>query len=224
MILIKMETWELTEYERERRPQEITIDSDIAISPRSLYREIICPICLDILSHTRAAPDCLHRFCKKCIDKAVKKECPVCRKKLPSQTKSFREDLKFDQLIAKIYNGYRAKPLEANRNISAPDCEIILKDVNGQQTRYIKCPDNTTVDHLTRYLAIRPEGAKMPDLQNREEYKLYIVANRSKGHYEPLPGKLKLEEIKTSYKLNLDKPLELYFYNPPARQHNELNM
>jgi len=212
-----METWELTEYEQERRPQEITMDSEVAISPRSLYREIICPICLDILSQTRAAPDCLHRFCKKCIDKAVKKECPICRKKLPSQTKSFREDPKFDQLIAKIYNGYRAKSIEINRNTSAPECEIILRHLNGQQTRYLKCPENTTVNHLTRYLAIRPEGAKMPHFDNNEEYKLCIVANRSKGHYEMLPGTLKLDEIKDSYKLDSDKPLELYFYSPPTR-------
>lgn len=217
MIFTEMETWELTEYEQERRPQEITLDSEMAISPRSLYREIICPICLDILSQTRAAPDCLHRFCKKCIDKAVKKECPICRKKLPSQTKSFREDPKFDQLIAKIYNGYRARPLESTKNIAAPECEIILKHLNEQQTRYLKCPDNTTVNHLTRYLAIRPEGSKMPNFENNEEYKLCIVVNRSKGQYKMLSGELKLNEIINSYKLNADKPLELYFYNPPAR-------
>lgn len=211
-----METWELTEYEQERKPQEISIDSEMAISPRSLYREIVCPICLDILNQTRAAPDCLHRFCKKCVDKAVKKECPVCRKKLPSQAKSFREDPKFDQLIAKIFNGYHAsKPLEAHKTIQAPECEIVLRHLNGQQTRYLKCPENTTVDHLTRYLAIRPEGSRMPNLENNEEYKLCMVANRSKGHYQMLPGNLQLVEIKKTYKLSSEKPLELYFYNPP---------
>jgi hypothetical protein len=210
-----MENWELTEYEQERQPQEISIDSEMSISPRSLYREIVCPICLDILNQTRAAPDCLHRFCKKCIEKIVKKDCPVCGKKLPSQIKSFREDPKFDQLITKIYNGYKAsKPLDINKGHTALECEIVLRHLNGQQTRYLKCPENTTVDHLTRYLAIRPEGSRMPNLENNEEYKLCIVANRSTGHYEMLPGTLKLEEIKNNYRLSTEQPLELYYYNP----------
>lgn len=191
------------------------MDSEMAISPRSLYRELVCPICFNILHRTRAAPDCLHRFCEKCVEKAVKKECPVCRKKLPSQVKSFREDPKFDQLIAKIYNGYHAtKPSDINRQAQAPECEIVLRHLNDQQTRYLKCPENTTVDHLSRYLAIRPEGSKMPNLENNEEYILCIVANRSKGHYEMLSGTLKLEEVKSTYNLSVDKPLELYFYNP----------
>lgn len=212
-----METWELTEYEQERQPQEINMDSEMAISPRSLYREIVCPICLDILNQTRAAPDCLHRFCKKCVEKAVKKECPVCRKKLPSQIRSFREDPKFDQLIAKIYNGYHAtKPSDINKSSQAPECEIVLRHLNGQQTRYLKCPENTTVDHLTRYLAIRPEGSEMPNLENNDEYKLCIVANRDKGHYEMLDGKLTLNGVKTTYFLNSEKPLDLYFYSPPG--------
>lgn len=214
-----METWELTEYEQERRPQEINMDSEMAISPRSLYREIVCPICLDILNQTRAAPDCLHRFCKKCLDKAVKKECPVCRKKLPSQIKSFREDLKFDRLIAKIFNGYHAttRPLDSNRTTKAAECEIVLRHLSGQQARYLKSPENTTVDHLTKYLAIRPETTRMPNFDNDEEFKLCIVANRSKGQYEMLPGSLTLEDVIHTYNLGTDKPLELYFYNPPKR-------
>lgn len=217
-MILTMETWELTEYEKERRPQEISMDSEMAISPRSLYREIVCPICLDILNQTRAAPDCLHRFCKKCIEKAVKKECPVCRKRLPSKIGSFREDPKFDQLITKIYNGYRAtKPIETTKVIAAPDCELVLRHLNGQQTRYIKCPENTTVDHLTRYLAIRPEGSKMPDLENNEEYKLCIVGDRSKGRYDMLSGNLRLSDIRETYKLSTEKPMELNFYNPPGR-------
>lgn len=213
-----MENCELTEYEKERLPQEINMDSEMAISPRSLYREIVCPICLDILNQTRAAPDCLHRFCKKCVEKAVKKDCPVCKKKLPSQIKSFREDTKFDQLISKIYHGYHAsKPIEINKSTAAPECEIILKHLGDKQTRYLKCPENTTIDHLTRYLAIRPEGAKEPSLDNDEEYKLYIVADRSTGHYEPLPGTLKLESVKSTYKLKTELPLELYYYDAPKR-------
>ena len=61
---------------------------------------------------------------------------------------------------------------------------------------------------------MRPESSKMPDLNKNEEYKLCIVANRSKGHYELLPGSIKLDDIKKKYSLESNKPLELYFYIP----------
>lgn len=212
-----METWELTEYEQVREPQEITMDADIASSLRPLYREIICPLCLDILDKTVTTRECLHRFCFSCITKALKngsKECPTCRRKLTSRP-CFKEDPNFDQLIAKIYQGENDKPQEPTKvNLIAPDCEIILRPLNDQRTRYIKCPPSTTIDHLSKYLSMRPEGSRMPDLNRDEEYKLCIVANRSKGHYEMLPGKLKLEEIKDTYNRELDTPLELYFYEP----------
>lgn len=206
-----METWELTEYEQERRPQEIALDSAMAISPRSLHREMICPICLDILKQTRAAPDCLHRFCKKCIDKALKKECPICRKKLPSQIKSFREDPHFDQLIAKIYKSEDDGPKEV---IVPSDCEIIFRPLNEGRTRFIKCPLKTTVDHLCKYLSIRPEMFETPEEDIKQEYKLCIVANRSEGRYEMLPGYMKLEKIQDTYKLEPNKPLELHYFVP----------
>lgn len=192
------------------------MDFEMAITPRSLTREIVCPICSDVLHQTRAAPDCLHRFCLKCVEKAVKKECPVCKKKLPSQVKSFRVDPNFDQLIAKITNGYHAtKPIDTNKiSIQGPECEVVLRSLDREQTRYIKSPENTTVDHLSRYLAIRPQNAKMPNLETEDKFGLCIMANRSTGHYEMLPGNMKLDEIKKSYNLIPDRPLELYFYSP----------
>lgn len=208
--------FELTEYEMERKPQKIIMDSDIAVSPRSLHRELMCPICLDILNQTMTTRECLHRFCSACINKALRsgnKECPTCRKKLTSR-RCLRADPNFDQLIAKIYNGEHERPQDSSKVIIAPECEIILRPLNGQRTRFIKCPHKTTVDHLSKYLSMRPETSKMPELNKNEEYKLCIVANRSKGHYEMLPGSLKLDEIKDTYKLESNKPLELYFYVP----------
>lgn len=213
---MKMETWELTEYEQAREPQEVSMDCEMVISPRSLYREIVCPFCLEVLNQTRAAPDCLHRFCKGCVEQLTKKECPVCRKKLPSQAKSFREDVKFDQLIARIHAGYQATkpPDSVSRTVRPLECEIVLKNLDGTQTRYLKCPDHSTVSHLARYLAIRPENSKMPNLNNNEEYKLSIAVDKDKGIYHILEGSLKLSEIKTKYTtLNADGPLELYFHN-----------
>ncbi|CAH8563897.1 unnamed protein product [Schistosoma bovis] len=98
--------WELTLYELHRKPQEpITDGTVIAVSPRSLKSELMCPICLDILKVTMTTKECLHRFCSECIITALRngnKECPTCRKKLVSK-RSLRRDPNFDALISKIY-------------------------------------------------------------------------------------------------------------------------
>lgn len=99
-------TWELSLYELHRTPQEaITDNTEIAVSPRSLHSELMCPICLDMLKNTMTTKECLHRFCSDCIITALRsgnKECPTCRKKLVSK-RSLRPDPNFDMLIAKIY-------------------------------------------------------------------------------------------------------------------------
>ena len=99
-------TWELSLYERHRSPQEaLTDNTEIAVSPRSLHSELMCPICLDMLRNTMTTKECLHRFCYDCIITALRsgnKECPTCRKKLVSK-RSLRADPNFDALIAKIY-------------------------------------------------------------------------------------------------------------------------
>uniref|UniRef100_A0A8V0X6H7 RING-type E3 ubiquitin transferase n=1 Tax=Gallus gallus TaxID=9031 RepID=A0A8V0X6H7_CHICK len=85
-------------------PQEAIMDgTEIAVSPRSLHSELMCPICLDMLKNTMTTKECLHRFCSDCIvTRAANKECPTCRKKLVSK-RSLRPDPNFDALISKIY-------------------------------------------------------------------------------------------------------------------------
>uniref|UniRef100_A0A146M3B0 RING-type E3 ubiquitin transferase n=2 Tax=Lygus hesperus TaxID=30085 RepID=A0A146M3B0_LYGHE len=99
-------TWELSLYELHRTQQDAITDStEIAVSPRSLHSELMCPICLDMLKKTMTTKECLHRFCSDCIITALRsgnKECPTCRKKLVSK-RSLRPDPNFDLLIAKIY-------------------------------------------------------------------------------------------------------------------------
>lgn len=99
-------TWELSLYELHRTPQDVIVDNtEIAVSPRSLHSELMCPICLDMLKKTMTTKECLHRFCSDCIITALRsgnKECPTCRKKLVSK-RSLRPDPNFDLLISKIY-------------------------------------------------------------------------------------------------------------------------
>ena len=103
---VPSKTWELSMYELHRTPQEaITDNTEIAVSPKSLHNELMCPICLDMLKNTMTTKECLHRFCQECIITALRagnKECPTCRKKLVSK-RSLRPDPNFNDLISKIY-------------------------------------------------------------------------------------------------------------------------
>ncbi|XP_076862413.1 E3 ubiquitin-protein ligase RING2-A-like isoform X2 [Brachyhypopomus gauderio] len=105
-VQVSSKTWELSLYELHRTPQEAIMDgTEIAVSPRSLHSELMCPICLDMLKNTMTTKECLHRFCAECIVTALRsgnKECPTCRKKLVSK-RSLRRDPNFDALISKIY-------------------------------------------------------------------------------------------------------------------------
>lgn len=66
-------TWELSLYELQRTPQEAITDGlEIAVSPRSLHSELMCPICLDMLKNTMTTKECLHRFCADCIITALR--------------------------------------------------------------------------------------------------------------------------------------------------------
>lgn len=54
-------------------PQEAIMDgTEIAVSPRSLHSELMCPICLDMLKNTMTTKECLHRFCSDCIVTALR--------------------------------------------------------------------------------------------------------------------------------------------------------
>ena len=49
---------ELSLYELHRKPHEMVSDtSAIAVSPRALHSELMCPICLDLMKNTMTTKD-----------------------------------------------------------------------------------------------------------------------------------------------------------------------
>ncbi|KAI2644524.1 E3 ubiquitin-protein ligase RING2-B [Labeo rohita] len=56
-------------------PEAIMDSTEIAVSPRSLHSELMCPICLDMLKNTMTTKECLHRFCSECIVTALRSGC-----------------------------------------------------------------------------------------------------------------------------------------------------
>lgn len=77
----------------------------IVVKLSDIRKEVQCPICLGIIRKTRTVMECLHRFCRECIDKSMRlgnNECPACRTHCASR-RSLRDDPKYDALISALY-------------------------------------------------------------------------------------------------------------------------
>lgn len=136
--------WELSLYELHRTPQDIITDNtEIAVNPRSLHSELMCPICLDMLKNTMTTKECLHRFCNDCIITALRsgnKECPTCRKKLISK-RSLRFDPNFDMLISKIH---------PSRDEYEAHNERLLASIHKQQPLGMSLEESLRLQALSR--------------------------------------------------------------------------
>ncbi|VAH20679.1 unnamed protein product [Triticum turgidum subsp. durum] len=81
------------------------VDEFILVKLMDIRKEVQCPICLGIIRKTRTVMECLHRFCRDCIDKSMRlgnNECPACRTHCKSR-RSLRDDPNFDALILALY-------------------------------------------------------------------------------------------------------------------------
>ncbi|XP_057525252.1 putative E3 ubiquitin-protein ligase RING1a isoform X3 [Amaranthus tricolor] len=86
--------------EQDQDPSEF-----VYVDLQAIRKEVQCPICLGIIKKTRTVMECLHRFCRECIDKSIRmgnNECPACRTHCASR-RSLRDDPRFDELIAALY-------------------------------------------------------------------------------------------------------------------------
>lgn len=80
-------------------------DEFMLVKLTEIRKEVQCPICLGIIRKTRTVMECLHRFCRDCIDKSMRlgnNECPSCRTHCASR-RSLRDDPNYDALIAVLY-------------------------------------------------------------------------------------------------------------------------
>ncbi|XP_059663186.1 putative E3 ubiquitin-protein ligase RING1a isoform X2 [Cornus florida] len=77
----------------------------ISVVLPDVRRDVQCPICLGIIKKTRTVMECMHRFCRECIDKSMRlgnNECPACRTHCASR-RSLRDDPRYDTIIESIY-------------------------------------------------------------------------------------------------------------------------
>lgn len=167
-------TWELSLYELHRTPQEVITDAtEIAVSPRSLHSELMCPICLDMLKKTMTTKECLHRFCNDCIITALRsgnKECPTCRKKLVSK-RSLRPDPNFDLLISKIY---------PSRDEYEAHQERVLQKISMSHSQA------SLVNSITEGIKLQSQNRPQRSRKNQEEASSNSNASNSNGNTEPV--------------------------------------
>ncbi|KAJ8761123.1 hypothetical protein K2173_000802 [Erythroxylum novogranatense] len=94
--------------ESDRSPESSTEEDKqefVMVKLSEIRREVQCPICLGIIRKTRTVMECLHRFCRECIDKSMRlgnNECPACRTHCASR-RSLRDDPNYDALISALY-------------------------------------------------------------------------------------------------------------------------
>jgi len=95
----------LFDIHREPRKENPDPSARVRMQLKVLSPEFHCPVCLGYIKNTSIVKECLHRFCRDCIQKCLrtgKKECPQCRVHIPSR-RSLRPDKNFDDLIKSIY-------------------------------------------------------------------------------------------------------------------------
>uniref|UniRef100_A0A3B1KGZ0 RING-type E3 ubiquitin transferase n=1 Tax=Astyanax mexicanus TaxID=7994 RepID=A0A3B1KGZ0_ASTMX len=285
-IQMPSKSWELSLYELHRTPQEAIVDStEIAVSPRSLHSELMCPICLDMLKNTMTTKECLHRFCSDCIVTALRSGPQRVRKpQQESDNTTFsggednadsRSHVSHDSAPSHMNSAPSSHTPEAGPSrskrrrgsdeseaeagtprppgqSSASEIELVfhphplLTDTeNYSQTRYVKTTANATVDHLSKYLALRialeqqqqqdtPPRTQRPEeeeeagpreegggrsLQNISEKQYTIYITTAEGQFSTLNGSLTLELVNEKY-WKVTKPLELY-YAPTKEQQQQ---
>eukprot|EP00937_MAST-01D_sp_MAST-1D-sp2_P002455 g2455.t1 len=96
----------LTLFEEHRAPRAV-VDKGrtVPVAIGTLNRELICPICLEVLRDTKVVKHCLHRFCSECIERCLRlgnSECPTCRTPLSSR-RELRNDENLDKLVATLH-------------------------------------------------------------------------------------------------------------------------
>ncbi|KAF3444088.1 hypothetical protein FNV43_RR13778 [Rhamnella rubrinervis] len=108
-----------------------------------------------IIKKTRTVMECLHRFCRECIDKSMRmgnNECPACRTHCASR-RSLRDDPNYDALIAALYpdiEKYEEEELEfheeektRNKKIQASIAQVFQRQSEALNKRRPSGKDTT---------------------------------------------------------------------------------
>ena len=77
----------------------------LKVTLTNMYKDDMrCEICFENIQDPCILPDCLHRFCKGCIENSIRHcntNCPLCRVRITSR-RVLREDVIFHRLVSKM--------------------------------------------------------------------------------------------------------------------------
>ncbi|XP_015268260.1 PREDICTED: E3 ubiquitin-protein ligase RING2 [Gekko japonicus] len=234
--------------------EAITDGLEIVVSPRSLHSELMCPICLDMLKNTMTTKECLHRFCADCIITALRSGLQRGKKQQIENGSGAEDNGDSSHCSnASTHSNQEAGPsnkrtktsddsgLELDNNNTtvaidpvldgASEIELVfrphptlMENDDSAQTRYIKTSGNATVDHLSKYLAVRlaleelrskGESNQMNlETASEKQYTIYIAT--ANGQFTVLNGSFSLELVSEKY-WKVNKPMELYY--APTKEH-----
>ncbi|KAG8068176.1 hypothetical protein GUJ93_ZPchr0005g15918 [Zizania palustris] len=155
------------------------MDEFILVKLMDIRKEVQCPICLGIIRKTRTVMECLHRFCRDCIDKSMRlgnNECPACRTHCASR-RSLRDDPNYDALILALYpdiDKYEEEELAfseeertRNKKIQASIAETFRRQTEALvKKRSIAKPTTSVISRRSRgnMRAKRRGRASSPDI------------------------------------------------------------
>ncbi|KAH7283366.1 hypothetical protein KP509_34G003500 [Ceratopteris richardii] len=165
-----------------------TAEEYIEVDLSDIRKDVQCPICLGIIRKTRTVMECLHRFCRECIDKSMRlgnNECPVCRTHCASR-RSLRDDFNFDALIAALYSNvdsYEEEEFALHEDIKHQNKQLqqsIAETLDRQSDAMTR---RCTTSRLAAGNVARKSQGKHRAADNQEKGKTVLNSKMDDGDY-----------------------------------------
>ena len=194
-------------YDIHRKPRPITTDvtQTVSLPLGQFTKELQCPICLQLLTHTLTSMECLHRFCSECVNSSLrigKKECPVCRSSCATR-RSLRPDQTFDELIVTMYGDldvYEENVTKMIMETTEKSCDALRKSFDEGLKRQEEVIQG---EKLKRKRSKSDAGASQDQKQTSNSVSFFLEAREDyfdgkfQGKRVTVDGKATAENIRT---------------------------
>jgi hypothetical protein len=128
---------------------------------------------------------CLHRFCGECINKCIRmgmKECPNCRKSIPSR-RSLRRDTNFDHIVNTMVGSPSERQLREDQKGKLDAKKIVhLQRAIIKKKHIVEQQKQRTVDPKMPGLALLSRQLPPPGLTNLQQSPLLELELRRHPH------------------------------------------
>jgi hypothetical protein len=118
--------------------QQPSSADDVSALQVSLTSYFQCILCNELMTNVTTSPDCLHKFCEKCIHSRIEinSSCPYCETNI--QKRALRRDIKYDKIQEVIFHDPKTVETSVAENISfqnsTDDSSAILRKESEKLT------------------------------------------------------------------------------------------